>query len=130
MANSNSGQQVMPRARPPAPSIEDEMAGMVAADRRPNVGSPEAMDKIEKLLSNAVTAAHEDAGKALDRVISEARELMRRIEEGVEQHKQKLQKDGQVMASHLEAAVQALTTTVQWVEQQAPKLRNPQTDGQ
>lgn len=105
-------------------SITDGPQSLPASERV--VTNSADMDKIKQMLANAVTAAHDDAGKALDKVLQEARELMKRIEDRVTAHKKMLNEEGQRIAVSLESAVQELTNTCKWVEQQGPKLRNPQ----
>jgi len=52
--------------------------------------------------------------------------LLDRICKRVDAHKQKLENEGQKIAQELEASLQILTATVEWVEKQQPQLRHPQ----
>lgn len=118
---------------PEAPTLEQSLEREVETiltieSRKSGIGNSIDMGRVQELLSNAVTAAHDDTGKALDKVRREAHVLMQRIDEAVDKHKQLLQTEGQKIATMLESAVQELTRTVEWVEGQSPKLRNPQLE--
>jgi ABC-type transporter Mla subunit MlaD len=122
-------------AAPPAPrpeqlvnEIENEIGTMVAKQQpqpRRAIGNSSDMARIQELVSNAITAAHDDTGKALDKVLEEARGLLNRITAAVEQHKKTLQEQGQKIAADLESTVQELKRTCEWVEKQGPNLRSP-----
>lgn len=116
---------------PPAEDVAELIAQAAALDNKVErriVGNSTDMGRVKELLRNAVTAAHDDAGKALDKVLEEATELLARITKKVEEHKKALQDEGQRIAHDLESAVQELKRTVEWVEKQGPALRNPKLE--
>lgn len=120
-------------AKMPDPQkIEDEIADEVRKyapkQQRAGVGNSGDMEKVRQLITNAVTTAHEDAGRAMDNVLAEARNLMERIEDAVDAHKKELFDRGQKIAVSLDSAVQELTRTIQWVEKQSPMLRDPKLE--
>jgi uncharacterized protein YicC (UPF0701 family) len=113
----------------PEPSLEQEIGREVKTlPPRQDVGNSIDMARVQTLLATAVTAAHDDTGKALDKVREEARALMQRIDEAVDAHKKMLQSEGQRIAMLLKSSVQELTKTVEWMETQSPKLRNPKLE--
>ena len=132
------GRDVQPPSLPPAPRDPEEIMASLEQDilavtdlprgleRSRGLGNSTDMTKVRELLSNAVTAAHDDTCTALDKVVEDARSLLDRITKTVEKHKKALQEEGQKIAVQLEASVQELSRTVEWVEKQGPKLRNPQ----
>jgi uncharacterized protein YicC (UPF0701 family) len=106
-------------------ALEKELA-QAAPVQRTIVGSSTDMTKVSGLLRNSVTLAHEDTCAALDRVLADASRMMDRLNMAVHDHKQRLRDDGQRIAYQLEAALQALTHAVSWVEEHSPRLNDPQ----
>jgi len=100
----------------------------IAATERAVVSNSNDMSKVSSLLKNSVTIAHEDTCAALDRVMADAGRMMDRLNLAVADHKERLRQDGQRIAYQLEAALQALTHAVSWVEQHSPRLNDPQVD--
>jgi len=119
--------------QPPANAYPAEMIGKVEDTIREaiqtegiNRGNSANMSHIEEIVKNAITQAHGDTCRALDRIVEEATALLDRICKRVDAHKQKLENEGQKIAQELEASLQILTATVEWVEKQQPQLRHPQ----
>ena len=119
----------LPKAKPLSEFEQEikKIAVTAAATKQAAVKSSD-MEKIQQLLSNGVTYAHEDTCQALDKVCAEAQDLFSRISSAVDHHKNMLRREGQEIARKLEGAVLELRRTVEWLEQQTPKLRDPQPE--
>ena len=83
------------------------------------------MEKVQKLLNDGVAHAYEDSCKALDLVRDECHQVIKRIDEAVENEKQRLMEESARMTSFLGGGLLELRNTMEWVEQQCPKLREP-----
>jgi uncharacterized protein YicC (UPF0701 family) len=114
------------------PALQELLRRNAALPQPPGNAYPaEMIDKVEdtireEIVKNAITQAHGDTCRALDRIVEEATALLDRIRKRVDLHKQKLENEGQKIAQELEASLQILTATVEWVEKQQPQLRHPQ----
>lgn len=109
-------------------SLEREIAAAAPDNRARSLGSSEAMTKVTDLLKNSVTTAHDDTCAAVERVLADAGKMMDRLSMAVHDHNTRLREDGQRIAHQLEAALQALTNAVIWVEDHTPKLLDPKVD--
>jgi hypothetical protein len=116
----------------PLGEFERDMNMLVQAEADRKVTVPAAkkvsadLQKVQQLLTNGITHAHEDTCIALDKVVNEAQQLFSRISSAADHHKNMLRREGQEMARKLEGAVLELRRTVEWVEQQCPKLHEPE----
>jgi hypothetical protein len=124
-----------PEVRNAVADLEQEIGKLVVQNtqsplspRTRDVGNSVDMQRVQKVLNNTVTAAHEDACKAVDKIVADARALVDRVAAAAEAHKERLKQGGQQIALDLESAVQVLTRTVEWVEKQAPNLHNPKIE--
>jgi hypothetical protein len=116
-------------------NLEAEVTKLAERDpeyKRPEqsrtIGNSTGMKQAQHILNNTVTAAHDDACKAVDAKVEEGRALMARLERAAENHKARLKEGGQKIALDMESAMQALSRTVEWFEKQAPDLHNPKLD--
>lgn len=132
LVRRNKPQQSPPQAPIPQDVEQEIREAMSSQGLTKNTSAH--MIHVQELVDNAVTQAHGDTCRALDKVVTEAKALLERIEKKVEVHKKKLQDEGQKIALELEASMQILTDTVEWVEKQSPQLRQPslrkKADGQ
>jgi len=90
------------------------------------VGNSADLNKVREVLNNGVTHAHDDACKAVDKVVADARALMGRLEKAAEEHNKLLCDKGQEIAQQIESAMNRLTTTVEWIEERTKELKPPE----
>ena len=111
-------------------SLEKEIASAAPVGTAPvrNLGTSDSMSKVTNLLKNSVTKAHDETCAAVDRVLADAGKMMDRLTMAVHDHNTMLRENGQRIAHELEAALQALTHAVTWVENHTPKLLDPKVD--
>jgi uncharacterized protein YicC (UPF0701 family) len=119
-------------------NVEDEISKLVqaevpfatreSAERTRDIGNSHDMQKTNVVMNNAITAAHEDTCKALDKAMAEIKAMTARCEKGVEEYKQGVRSGGQEIAVMLESTMQTVTKAVAWVEEVIPTLRNPRLE--
>jgi uncharacterized protein YicC (UPF0701 family) len=132
---ANRASDYAPRdVRDSVANIEADIAQLAAQEAIPvlerarDIGNSTDMQKAKAMVNNTVTAAHTDTCKALDKVVAEIRGLAERAARDVDEYKKALQSGGQEVAVMLEATMQTITRTVEWIEKATPALRNPKLE--
>jgi hypothetical protein len=82
--------------------------------------------KANRMVTNTITIAHDDTASVLDHALAEVHALTRRADEAVTEHKRLLAARGQEIARFMEGVVLELNRMVDWLEQETPRLRDPQ----
>ena len=127
-----------PEVRQAVANLEEEISGLTHADlsqqeaptmtRARDIGNSTDMQKAKQIVENTITAAHASTAKALDSVVAEIQALADRAKRDVEAYKTGLESGGQEIAVKLEATMQTITRTVEWIEKHTPDLRNPKLE--
>jgi uncharacterized protein YaaQ len=120
-----------PEVREAVANLEQEIGKLAASEypgRSRDVGNSADMQRVKQIVENAVTAAHKDTCRALDKVVAEIQEMANRAKKDVEEYKRGLESGGQDIAVLLEATMQQCKRTVEWIEKVTPDLRHPKLE--
>jgi hypothetical protein len=116
-------------------NLEAEVAQTFTADpeykkpeRSRDIGNSHDMKKVQQLVNNSITAAHDDTCKVLDKFVAEIRAMAEEAERDVEEYKKTFQSNGQEIAARMEARMHTITNTVATIEQLTLALRKPELE--
>lgn len=121
-----------PEKKPnPADLIEADVADLAAKEYAPKprermMKNSRELIEARELLKTAITDAHADTCRAVDRRMEEVMSLVAKLKKAADDYKTKSNRDCQEVVYSMESSMQVLARDMEWFEKTEPSTRNPQ----